>query len=424
MTCGLYGGLEVEFLRSGLTITPYEIQTRSGQHEFSYTKVDITREDGELISEQAKEYEPVLLWFDDHVQDRYLFHPEAVSLNNNSAKLTLYDAEKILERGTVNKHFQNTTLKDVINYIVRRTQDPNRAIKGIAHSETVLSDVKIKNPARLNQEGLLGAALERITKAAAATYGVGITDTSVKLKDMSPYEALKKVSSMFSLQTWVDPEGMLHYGLRGVSADSLVLGVEDGDAQLKEYNVTIGSGKLAQVILQGRYSYITNDRVTRVAQDVAGDTYAYGKAYLVDENGEKVDGRSDKPDQIVSASGPKNVENAARRALVNHYMGRKNGNIVINAGASSEKGELTNLAVGDLLAASAEIEEHCQRKVDTGIFTVQSVQHRLDKRRGWLIDVGVAALPAADIDSESWLENPATDQRWDSVDDYAEDNNL
>jgi hypothetical protein len=424
MTCGLYGGIEVKFLKSGLSITPYEVQTRSGEHEFSYTKVDISREDGELISEQAKEYEPVLLKLNGHAQDRYVFRPEAVSLNNNNAKLTLYDAKKILERGTVNKHFQNTSLKDVINHIVRRTQDPNGVITKIVHSHTNTSDIQVNGASRLRQEGIIGDAIKSITTMAGATFGIEVTDTSLKFKDMSPIQALNKAASTFSLQTWIDPSGGLHYGLRGANPNSLVLGVEDEDAALKEYNVTIGSGKLAQVILQGRYNYITNDKATGVAQNVAGDTYAYGKAYLVDEDGERVEGRSDKPDQIVSASGPRNVENAARRALVNHYMGRKNGNIVINGGASTEKGELIDLAVGDLLATSAEIEEHCQRKVDTGIFTVQSIQHRLDTRRGWLIDVGVSAIPAADIDSESWLENPETDKRWDSVDDYAEDNNL
>jgi hypothetical protein len=424
MTCGLYGGIEVAFLKSGLSITPYEVRTRSGDHEFSYTKVDISREDGELISEQAKEYEPVLLKLDGQTQDRYVFRPEAVSLNNNSAKLTLYDAEKILERGTVNKHFQNTSIKDVINYIVRRTQDPNRVIRGIAHSHTNTSDVVVQSPARLGREGILGDALESVTTMAAATFGVELTDTSLKLTDMSPLQALNKVASTFSLETWVDPSGMLNYGLQGTNPNSLVLGVEDGDAKLKEYNVTIGSGKLAQVILQGRYNYITTDKVTGRSQNRSANTYAYGKAYLVDKNDEKVEGRSEKPDQIVSASGPKNVENAARRALVSHYMGRKNGNIVINGGASEEKGELIDLAVGDLVAASAEIEKHCQRKVDTGIFTVQSIQHRLDQRRGWLIDVGVAALPAAKISSESWIQNPETDERWDSVDEYAVDNNL
>jgi hypothetical protein len=297
-------------------------------------------------------------------------------------------------------------------------------ITKIAHSETDLSDVRVQGAGRLSRENLVDDVIRSVTTVVAATFGINSTDTSLKFKDMTPYGALNKAASTFSLETWVDPSGALHYGLRGANPNSLVLGVEDGDAKLKEYNVTIGSGKLVQVILQGRYNYITTDKVTGRSQNKSPDTYSYGKAFLVDKEGNRLEGRSEKPDQIVSAHGPENVEGAARRELVNHYMGRKNGNIVINGGASKEKGELVDLAVGDLVAASAEIEKHCQREIDTGIYTVQGIQHRLDQRRGWLVDITVAGLPGAEINSESWIQNPETDERWDSVDEYAEDNNL
>jgi hypothetical protein len=421
MTCGLYGEIKVQFLRSGLEITPYEVQTRSGEHKFSYTKVDISRKDGELIDEKAKEYEPVLLKFSGAVQDRYQYHPEAVSLNNDSAKLTLYDAEKVLEQGTINKHFQNTTLKDVVKYVLRRRQDPNRVITGIDHPSEALQSFEVVDKGRLGQDGIVGDAASAFTNAAEKFGNPEFANTSIKLEG-TPYQAIQKLAQSFALRTWVDPNGRFRYDLPGSNEKSLVLGVEEGDAKLKEYNVTVGSGKLAQIILQGRYEFITSTPRGGPKQLTSPSTYSYGRAYLIDSDGNKLEGQSKKPDKIVAATNPEDVEATARRELINHYMGRKNGNIVINAGASVKKIELTKLDVGDFLVATAEIEKHCQRKVDTGIFKIQSVQHRLDKRRGWLIDVGVAGLPAADIGSESWLENPETDQRWDSVDEYAASN--
>ena len=418
MTCGLYGGIEVEFLKSGLTVTPYEVNTRSGERKFSYTKVDIRREDGEAITEVAKEYEPVLLTFDGTVQDRYMFHPEAVTLTNDSATLTLYDGEKILDRGTVNKHFQNTELRDVMDFIVNERQDPNDVIKGIRHPTEAVQDVEVENKGRLGLGGWFGGAADVITDVAEVFGNPEFSDTSIKFKKMTPFAALKKTASSFALQTWVDHEGYLHYGMKGTDPKSYTIGSNEEELKLKEYNVSVGSGKLAQIVLRGRYEYITNTPRGGPKQRTSPNVYSYGKAWLVDDNGNKLDGQTLEPDEEVAATSPEEVEDMARRRLTQHYMDRKNGNIILNAGASSDKAGITAMSVGDMVLASAEIQEHCKRKVDTGIFMVQSIQHQLDNRRGWLVTLGVSGLPASDIDSESWLENPENDQQWDSVDDY------
>jgi hypothetical protein len=97
--------------------------------------------------------------------------------------------------------------------------------------------------------------------------------------------------------------------------------------------------------------------------------------------------------------------------------------VVINAGASSNQDKLVKISVGDLVAAEGEIEENCIRKIDGGIFVVNSVQHTLDKRRGWLITLEVAALPGETISSSSHLYSPGLDEEWDSIDDYKAETN-
>jgi hypothetical protein len=378
----------------------------------------VSREDGQTIANRGDEYEPVLLKFSGSIQDRYMLHPEAVSLHNEDATVTLYDAEKVLERGTVNKHFQNTTLKDVIDFIVDRREDPNGVILGVKHPESGIGGAAVEDYGRLGQEGTVGDIANLLMEVVNIVVFPVVADTSLKLKDMNPFEALKKTADAFSLQTWVDQEGYLRYGFRGAKTNSLVIGENHPEIRLKEYNVSVGSGKLAQVILQGKYDYIINTPDRKVKDLARPNVYSYGKAWLVDEDGNAVEGQTYKPDKVVPTTTPKEVEHSARRELILHYMGRKNGNIVINAGASTDTETLTKLKVGDLVAAQASIREHCDRAVDTGIFTVQNVQHKLDKRRGWLTTVDVAALPASDIASESWIENPENGTRWESVEEY------
>jgi hypothetical protein len=261
-------------------------------------------------------------------------------------------------------------------------------------------------------------ASSAITRIAELAGNPEFSDTSLKFKKVTPFGALKKTASAFALDTWVDQDGYLHYGLQGSYPDSFYLTADGSGVKLKEYNVSVGSGKLSQIILRGRYEYITNTPRGGPKERTSPNVYSYGKAWLVDDSGDPIEGQTKEPDEPIGATNPAEVEATARRHLVQHYMSRKNGNILLNAGASADKAALTTISVGDLISASGEIEKHCQRKVDTGIFLVKSIQHKLDKRRGWIIDVGVSGLPAAGIDSDGWLENPENDLRWDSVEDY------
>lgn len=423
MTCGYGEGISIDFLRSGLAVTPYEVTTRSGETEFSHTKLKVARRAGEVIASEALEFEPVLVKFNGTTQDRYMFHPEAVSLHNEDATITLYDAEKVLEEGSITKHFQNTTVRDVFEYIIDRRDDPNGVINGIWHPSNSIEDFNVEDTGRLGQTGWVGAAAGMFTGLVEAAGHPEHDDTSLKLKKDTPFDAIKKASSQFALDTWVDKHGYFHYGLKGADAGALEIGPNNPGRRLKEYNVTVGSGKVSQIIYRGRYTYRTLAPASGPSRQKE-DLRSWGKAWLVDDDGNRIPGRTIEPEDPIGAVNPKGVEDAARRALVQHYMGRKNGNIVINAGSSQDKSSLTKLAVGDFIAASAEIEEQCKRKIDSGIFVVNSVQHKLDRRRGWLVDVGVAAVPASDIASESWLEDPESNETWDDLNDFRSDGNI
>lgn len=421
MTCGLYEGIDIHFLSSGLHVTPYEVSTRSNHKEFSYTKCKISREDGEKIATEAAEYEPVSLSFDGVVQDRYMFHPEAVSLHNEDATLTLYDAERVLDvSGTVNHHFSDTTLRDVITFLVDEREDPNGVITGIKHLSEFVQEGRFLDEVTEGRDGVTGFLEKAASKFSEMLTGMDQHDTSLRVKEETPYGGIKKATNAAGLSTWVDTDGQFCYALRGAGKDSYMLQADSSRFRLKEYNVNIGSGKLSQIVLHGGFEY-TSRGIAGESDHTRRGLHSYGKAWLVDENGEKVAGRTETPEDPVSVTSPQAVEDVARAQLIQHYMGRRSGNIVLNSGASNDKEALAHIAVGDLISAEAEIEEHCHRKVDTGLFIIQSVKHNLDTRRGWLTDLAVAGLPFEDIESESWVADPERDDRWESVREYYND---
>lgn len=412
MTCGLVGGIEIRFLASGISVTPYSADIRSGTKEFSYAKLKISREDGERVANIAREYEPVWVILGNTVQDRYIFHPEAVDLHNEDADLTLYDAEKILERGTLSNYFDSNSAQEIINFILDEVDDPNGAITGRSH-DTDAANYRAKN----NQYPIL-ADLVGLTGNAKAE------DNSIKFDEISPRSAMKKLASRMEIQTRVDRQGVFRYGLRGAGKNAYTFGPGGQQNKIKEYNVAVGSGKVSEVIVKGRYRYTrTLDGPSGGVKEITdNNVYSYGRARLVDESGTTVPGETRNPDVQLAALNPKGAEQTARRWLVNHYMGRKNGDIVINAGASKNSNRLAKISVGDIVAATGEIEKHCDRQISTGIFLVQNVKHELDNRKGWLVTIEVAALPNGDINSSSWLYNPEDDVRYEDIYEYGVSN--
>jgi hypothetical protein len=102
-------------------------------------------------------------------------------------------------------------------------------------------------------------------------------------------------------------------------------------------------------------------------------------------------------------------------------MNHKSGNIVINSGASKEQAGLAKITVGDTILARAEIEKFCKREIDTGLFVVNGVTHRVNTRTGWETIVEVSGVPSGQIKQKSWLMNPKDDTLYEDIEDYLSD---
>lgn len=428
MACGVSDS-QLVLDESGIRIQPYEITIESSKTRFSHARVKVSRPAGELVKNSGKIGEPAYLTINGFQQDRYYFSEEAVKLKNDEAWVTLYDGMKVLESGAINRHFHDVTLRDVVDYVVQRRDDEYGVVRDIVHPD-LEKPINVRNLRGFwsgqNNEGggLLDDLADWIKKstfdAAELVFelqtAVKLQDTSIGFRDDTALSALQKIENQFAVTFWLDSDGLLHYTPSSVvPTNAFVIGADEDAIRLKEYNVTITGSQTNRVRLKGKYRYLQPQPAQSGTpfRNVDSGLYAYAEAWVPG-----MDGSTLAPDEPVNIHEPVPLEGAARRVLINEFMTHKSGNIVINSGASLQQEGLAKVAVGDSVLALAEIEKHCDREIDTGLFVVNGVTHRVNTRNGWETIIEVSGVPSGKIRQKSWLMDPKDNTTYEDIEDY------
>lgn len=423
---------KVVFSESEIEIRPYEISINSEKTRFSHGKVKVSREAGELVRDRGEFGETVYIEIAGHKQDRYYLDKNSVKLQNSEAWITLYDALKVLDSGAVNRHFHDVTLETVVDYVFERRDDPLGVINGVVHPKRE-EPVTVQNMRGAffgqddDEEGILDSINDAIsnfigdtlTVAAELHTGADVPDTSIGFTDETVLSCINKIEKQFLVEFWVDIDGFLHYTEPAlIPTNAFVIGAKDEAIRLKEYNVATISGKVNKVRLKSKYRYLTPAPEGSYApfREVSMGMFAYAEAWIPGMEGE-----SDTPEDPINVHEPVPLEYAARRRLLSHFMAYKSGNIVINSVASSEKRGIANLNVGDTILTDDEIEDHCNRDVETGLFVVNGVTHRINPRQGWETVVKVSGVPKEGIEQKSWLMDTKSNTRYEDIEDYLTD---
>jgi len=436
MTCNLKGGPKASFLSSGLSVKCRDLSTRSSHSRYSYAKIKVSLEDGEKIAKEASEWEPVIITIDEIVQDRYIYPPKTLEIGHKEAWFKIYDARKILDRGVLSNHFDEVKLEEVMNYIMDNRDDPNGAITGW---KAVTGDVMQKEVQTLEQDwneilngkdaeqatGLskfITDTLATFTKHAEFMTGAGQgtlvnTYSGLTLEDDSPNSAIQKLEDTFSLDTWVDKDGILYIGKTEMAPRSshLITGASsDTDYSMKEYNVTRGASSISGVRLTGKptTSTETGGFLFNLANPESPTMlYPIAEAFIVDSAGELADGPVATPEEPVDIYELATLEEAARNYLQQSFYQYRNGSIIFNGTQSDNMESLAKMAVGDRIVVGEAISKHCNTKADGGAYGVKEVQHKISPRQGWKITTEVVQL-APPIESTSVYYDPEEDSEY------------
>jgi len=442
MSCTLKGGPKVNFLSSDLTIKCRDLSTRSSHSRYAYAKIKVSLEDGEKIAKKSTQWEPVTVTINGFVQDRYVYPPKTLEIGHKEAWFKVYDARKILDRGVITNHFDEVKLKDVMNFIMDNRDDPEGAITGW---KAVTGDVMQKEAQTLEQDwneilngkdaeqatgisGFITEALAAFTKHAEFMTGTGRgtlvnTYSGLTLEDDSPNSAIQKLEDTFSLDTWVDKDGILYIGKTEMAPRNshLVTGApSDTDYSMKEYNVTRGASSISGVRLTGKptTSTETGGFLFNLANpDSPTMLNPIAEAVIVDSAGELADGPIATPEEPVDIYELSTLEEAARNLLQQSFFQYRNGSIIFNGTQSENRKSLAKMAVGDRIVVGEAISEHCHTKADGGAYGIKEVQHKISPRQGWKITAEVVQL-SPPIESNSIYYDPADDSTYANMKTY------
>lgn len=436
-TCGLQDGITIEFPRSDVTVRPYQGDIRAERRNFSHADFELSKEEGELVRNFVEQREPAYIVFDETRGRRMFYPPDGLSFKydlreNEKAELTLVDARKALQYGTINKIFGNTNLFEVVSYIHRNREDPFDVIKHFNFvgenlgrtertaaftpgSEALLPDM-IGDPADrfVAQGASLVANLLEMEEQAKEYYA------GFEFKDISPLQALQIVTDEFGVNSWVDVDGVLHIGIDGTRGQVMGTIAGDDGIVLKRYSITQSSNVTDSVGIRGPYMTLDNKEVAGVFElpGTGRQIQVLAEAELEGFEGSMMALEAEK-----RATNLDSLRKSAERILIQEVMEDTEGSFQVNAIASEKTNVLGRIDIGDKIIIDGSIREKCDENVVTGGFLITSVQHNFSTRRGWTITCDASRIPdPQNIRSKAVIYDPLKDETYESLRAFAEAN--
>lgn len=432
MSCSITSPI-ITFLKSSRSFEIKDLSTRSSRSRYNMAKIKVSKEDAGVIAQNALHMEPVTVSFDGTIQNRYIYNTDSLEIHRDSGWLKLYDAQKILDRGVLTNHFVEVTVGDVMDYIIERKDDPHGAITGwkavtpeLVEQERQSSEEDIVELVNGSDADADTSGLGRAINSALGSISrfVGFMGKSngmpynefrgLDLEDVTPNGAIKMLENMFGFASWVDNQGVLWIGQPEAIPNErhVVSGKpEDKAYAMKDYNVIEGAFPITLVRLNGETHF----------NSLEGELFPIAEAAIIDPvTGERAEGAKYSPDDSRSIWELEALEDAATQVLLQDAFSHKNGTIVFNGAASTEKEKLAKIGIGDIIMVGNAVSEHCNKQVDGGSWVVSEVQHKVSPERGWKVTCKVGSVPP-EIETTSLYYDPANDDAYRDLESYGGD---
>lgn len=415
MTCALDGGIELVFVRSGVTVDGYEADIRIDRGKFKHASVQLLEEDGVKVAEEHLETEPVHIRLGGERVHRFFIPENAITFEDDYkqdriARVELYDPIQILQYGNINKGFSGEiTIRDVLRDLFSRRNDPNsvftnikftsqdfvsQSTTAINNSTEFLSDAAAEGSTVDDILSVIPNIENRLNKILVENL-IGDTpldqlSTRLDFDHVSPYEAIARVLNILDLGMWSPYTGDLVIGLDMAQSQALPVSESNDIVQMSDYNITEAASRTRGVVMTAEWQLPVGSTYKRpMAQAIAPD----------------VDGDVVQATKVEGAKNLDALERAAQSLLLRRMLEEKNGSITINGLASRGQEQIGKLDIGDYIVVDTTILEKCRENFINGVFVVNSVNHRLNMRQGWRVDVSVSSVDP-NIEVSSWKYDP------------------
>jgi hypothetical protein len=438
MTCdSLPDGAFFQFMNSGVTVEPEEVDYRSKKKNYAHCQFHVREELGEIVEQKYNPAEPVHFIIDGNRAHRFYAPNELVEYRRTldkptRAKVSLLDAQQVLQRGTIEKSWATATFEEIVEYIFENRDDPYNVIK----EYVLFSDDEIRED-KFGQVsfGAPGEIRRKIpTTEFVESIATFLSDNIKELEPISeafftepvfdgvsPATALQRVTSALNQWTRVDNRGRLLIGDFGGVPREHGIGLGDG-IRLSRYDIVASSNMTNAVrfIGSGADKFLKNVKPLEPQSRLR----PVAEASVPSVSGSPIEITSEDSKFVKKIQNIASLKNAAVRTLISELAADSGGSLVINGLASENKKSLAEMAVGDKLVVDPQIKQLCDGVVTTGFFVINRVQHKMNSRRGWSATLEVAQSTTSEqIDVQTFWYDPQTEQRFDSLESFNEYNN-
>lgn len=413
--CGLAEGVTLEFPISGVIVRVRDADIRAKRRNFVMANVEVTEEAAKLIANDVPEKSYGYIRFDGERARRLYRPPNAVTFKEDLDRMTfgevtLKDPRYVLENGNITKQWNYIKLGDAVEYILDHTDDQFGVIEDVQFVDERYKDFKQarQGPALDFIADKLGDLLRWFEIRGDPSFRQSM-DT-IDLNDASPLEALQKVMSVFEFEWWVDPDGTLWIGNNIGTGNVFATVANDNRVALKSYSVTRASTQVNSVQVKGplKKTFQNSNYKDYTLQD--------GVQVLAEASVPTAPGSPISLEREKSVSSPEVLERIAGSRLIQRMMDDVEGSLTINGQASTATERLAKMDIGDILYVDDSIEGECNEDVSTGLFIINTLQHRVNRSRGWEITCRVSKIPDPDaIEMKSVIYDPYTDTRYEDL---------
>lgn len=420
MSCDL-SNIIVHFIESGIKVRPLSLDIRKSRrtdNDFDHVQATLKKISGQHVRDNNIHKEPVEIIGDKEGNNIYrgYYKTDGVTVAENEAILKINDPRKILQEGTIDKEWGRISLKNVVDYIFKRRNDPHNVLHSFKLAESSLDTTKLQHTDDLAS----GAGNERTPettsklsdafvdfRADISPFGDG--DGNFDFREESPYSALAEVANIWETQFWVDQDGTLVIGHPDVTATVYGAGQGPDNWHISEWNLPKNPTPLKGVVVKGKmdqkggkdnaleelWNVVTNKKKfqTRAA---AG--------FLDDESLEEtivLDGKKNTTD-------PKVLKRMARSAFMEHHTKQNRGSVTINTMVENKipQSQYAGVDIGDKLLVN-NFQADCN-KLQSGVYDIHEIQHDITGSDGWTItlDVSQAITNSDAVKSRFWYFDP------------------
>jgi len=421
-----------------LELRPYEMTFKQERRAFDYCRAKFPATVGEMLKPHTRQDDGLLrdrraanVKLDGDPVQTLMFSPDGIRYGDRYTHLRLFDLQRLLESGTVDKKWDKVTLVDAYEYVFNQRED-----RGI------LQDIEFTMPDRLKtpdgnpltlvsemeagaEKGLISGLISGAQVAGDDTKRMVEGQYVIEFDSISPLKALWKLNEDYQLQTWVDRDSVLWVGIPEATANRHIAAPDDERVwRYTNVNVAHPREPVKRVIVRGAWQDQPGFNIENELSEWfnplgggedgnvfgSGDVNATGIAERTDIDygltyEKKVDAKKDA------------VEDVAHQAFLEEVRQQNSGQIHIDPTKSGDFTPIKELGLGDFLqivpddeafdhrdnitASTGQITdepedrptEWCGQSIQNEAYTVTGIQHKVDGSGRWTVIADVALWP-------------------------------